>query len=123
MNANLLFAYIRFKIRDHSHTHMSLLDDYSQNNSVGGDSVSDPSDLRRKRSELEQNIVIAESDLKKVLREREDLEIEQRKLKKDEERIRVERDALDKKLKKIQDDQRLLEEEIHGLKKKLKILI
>jgi len=100
---------------------MGLLDDYSQNDAVGGDAA-DPADSRKKRAELERNIVIAESDLKKILREKADLEIEQRRLKKSEERIRVERDALDKKLKKVQDDQRLLEEEIHRLKKKLKLV-
>ena len=72
--------------------------------------------------ELESQIVISESNLKKILREREILEIEQRRLKKSEERIRVERDALDRKLKKIQENQRYSEEEIRGLKKKMKII-
>ena len=103
---------------------MGLLDDYSQLGEEIGEAedVSDSAVLRRKRAELERNIVILGSDLKKVLREKQDLEIEQRKLKKSEERIRVERDALDEKLKKTNEDQRLLEEEIKGLKKKLKIL-
>ncbi len=98
---------------------MGILDDYNQNDDAGG---ADPADARRRRSRLERDIVIAESDLKKVLRERTDLEIEQKRLKKQEERIRVERDALDRKLKKTEDDQRLLEEEIKSLKKKLKTL-
>lgn len=100
---------------------MALLDDYSQNSNAGSD-ADDPGDMRRKRAEIDSQIAISESNLKKVLRERTDLEIEQRRLKKSEERIRVERDALDKKLKKIQDDQRLLEEEVRGLKKKMKVL-
>jgi len=100
---------------------MGILDDYSQNDTVGGD-VADPVDSRKKRAELERQIVIADSDLKKLLREKQDLEAEQRRLKKEEERIRVDRDVLDKRLKKMQDDQRLLEEEIHRLKKKLKLV-
>ena len=118
----LLFACIRFKIRDYLHTFMGLLDDYNQSMGDEDAPAADPADSRKKRAELEQQIVIAESDLKKVLREREDFEAEKRRLKKEEERIRVERDALDEKLKKIQDNQRLLEEEIKGAKKKLKVL-
>jgi len=101
---------------------MGLLDDYNQSMGDEDAPAADPADSRKKRAELEQQIVIAESDLKKVLREREDFEAEKRRLKKEEERIRVERDALDEKLKKIQDNQRLLEEEIKGAKKKLKVL-
>lgn len=105
---------------------MSLLDDYknSQTDEAdAGTSAADPAaDSRKKRAELERQIVIADSDLKKVLRERQEMESQQRRLKKDEERIRVERDALDERLKKTEDNQRLLEEEIHGLKKKLKVL-
>jgi len=103
---------------------MGLLDDYSHFDEETGEAedVSDPNARRRRRAELERNIVIAESDLKRLLREKQSLEIEQRKLRKEEERIRVDRDVLDKKLKKLQDDVRLLEEEIHGLKKKLKVL-
>ncbi|MDI6777921.1 MAG: hypothetical protein QMD77_01915 [Patescibacteria group bacterium] len=104
---------------------MGILDDYqnTQNDETNAETnTADPATSRKKRAELERQIVIAESDLKKVLREKTDLESEQRRLKKEEERIRVERDALDEKLKKIQDNQRLLEEEIHGLKKKLKVL-
>ncbi|HBB36975.1 MAG: hypothetical protein UX02_C0002G0185 [Candidatus Moranbacteria bacterium GW2011_GWC1_45_18] len=100
---------------------MGLLDDYSQNSDDSG-GASDPGDIRRQKMELESQIVISESNLKKILREREILEIEQRRLKKSEERIRVERDALDRKLKKIQENQRYSEEEIRGLKKKMKII-
>lgn len=100
---------------------MALIDDYLRS-SDSDEGADDPGDLRRKKSELDRNIVISESNLRKVLRERTDLEIEQRRLKKSEERIRVERDALDTKLKKIQDNQRLLEEEIKNLKKKMKVL-
>jgi chromosome segregation ATPase len=103
---------------------MSLLDDYQNldetpGKSSGGD---DPGATRKKRAELERQIVIAESDLKKLLREKQDLEEQQRRLKKEEERLRVDRDILDKRLKKIQDSQMLLEEEIKNLKKKLKVL-
>jgi len=101
---------------------MSLLDDYNQNISDENSQAVDPSDIRKKRAELERQIVIADSDLKKLLREKQDLEADQRRLKKEEERIRIDRDALDKKLKKIQDNVRLLEEETHSLKKKLKVL-
>jgi|GEM_PF-926009 hypothetical protein len=105
---------------------MGLIDDYSKYSDEDveeTEDISDPAVLRRKRAELERNIVIAEADLKKTLREKQALEVEQRKLKKEDERIRVGRDALDKKLKKIEDDERYQTEEIKGLKKKLKLLI
>jgi len=43
---------------------MSLLDDYNQN--TGDESA--PADIRKKRAELERQIVILESDLKKARR-------------------------------------------------------
>lgn len=104
---------------------MGILDNYQNlqdENTDAEENAADPSVLRKKRAELERQIVILESDLKKLLREKQDFEMSQRRLKKEEERIRVERDILDKKLKKMQDNQTLLEEEIHSLKKKLKIL-
>src|SRR4030042_2878982 len=101
---------------------MSLIDDYQNLNQAGGDDSSgnDPNAARRKRSELERQITILDSDLKKILREIEDLEQQKRKFKKDEDRIRVERDELDKTLDKLEDDRNRLEEGIQGLKKELK---
>jgi hypothetical protein len=102
---------------------MGLLDDYNQSMGDDGAQAADPADIRKKRAELERQIVMTESDLKKILREKQDLEMGQRKLKKEEERLRVERDALDEKLKKIEEEERVLTEEIKGLKKKQKVLI
>jgi len=100
---------------------MSLLDDYNQ--SMDDDAqAADPVDISKKRADLERSIIIADSDLKKLLRGKEALEIDLRKLKKEELRIRVERDALTEQLKKIENEQRLLEEELKGLRKKLKVL-
>lgn len=104
---------------------MSLIDDYQNIDETSAEegSISDPEVSRRKRSELERQIVILDSDLKKTLREIEDMEQQRRKFKKEEERIRVERDALDIKLKKMDNDRMSLEDQIHGLKKKLKVLV
>ncbi len=103
---------------------MGLLDDYSQLDDLGSDddTGADPADARRKRSDLERQIVILDSDLRKLLRTKQDSEMDQRRLKKQEERVRVERDALAEKIKKMEESQRLLEDEIKGLKKKLKTL-
>jgi hypothetical protein len=102
---------------------MGLINDYLQSENTGEDeTISNPAITRRKRADLERQIVMADSDLRKILREKQDLDIEQRRLKKQEERIRIGRDALDKKMKKMQDDQRYFEEEIKILKKKLKVL-
>jgi len=103
---------------------MALLDDYQNIGETTDDESSavDPNAARRKRTDLERQIVILDSDLKKTLREIEDLEQQRRRFKKEEERIRIERDDLDKKLKKLDNDRMILEDQIHGLKKKLKVL-
>ena len=103
---------------------MALLDDYQNVGEVTEEesSVSDSETSRRKRSELERQIVILDSDLKKTLREIEEYEMQKRKFKKEEERIRIDRDDLDKKLKKLENDRMSLEDQIQGLKKKLKTL-
>ncbi|MFA5925556.1 MAG: hypothetical protein WC831_01360 [Parcubacteria group bacterium] len=105
---------------------MGLLDEYQnleEDGAANSGTGTDPADLRKKRAEIERQIVITESDLKKKLRVKQDLEIEQRKLKKEGERLRVERDALDGKAKELENEIRLLEEEVRGLKKKQKVLI
>jgi chromosome segregation ATPase len=101
---------------------MSLLDDYSENTNDGDQATADPVDTRRKRADLERQIVIAESDFKRISREIEDIGIQKRKLKKDEERIRIEKDDLDKKLNKLENDKRFFEEEITRLRKQIKTL-
>lgn len=104
---------------------MGILDDYQNSEEALGEesSASDPNAARRKRLDLERQIVILDSDLKKMIREIDDLEAQRRRFKKEEERIRIERDDLDKKLKKLNNDRMFLEEEIRGLKKKLKALV
>ncbi|MFA6284904.1 MAG: hypothetical protein WC643_00015 [Parcubacteria group bacterium] len=103
---------------------MGILDDYKSDNEAADEesSTSDPSEARRKRLDIERQIVILDADLKKILREIEDLEVQKRKFKKEEERIRIDRDDLEKTLKKIGTNRMFLEEELRGLKKKLKSL-
>jgi chromosome segregation ATPase len=104
---------------------MGILDDYQNLNGEQGveESAMDRANMRRKRADLERQIVILESDLKKTIREIEEMEGQKRKFKKEEERIRIDRAELDKNLEKLKNNQTLLEEEIRGLKKKLKSLI
>jgi hypothetical protein len=101
---------------------MGIINDYLQSEEVGDEEVTDPTTSRRKRADLERQIVMIDSDLRKILREKQDLDMEQRRLRKQEERIRIGRDALDRKMKKIEDDQRYFEDEIRLLKKRLKVL-
>ncbi|MFA6193553.1 MAG: hypothetical protein WC726_01685 [Parcubacteria group bacterium] len=103
---------------------MGILDDYKSDNEAADEesSTSDPSEARRKRLDIERQIVILKSDRGKILREVEDLEIQKRKFKKEEERLRINRDDLEKTLKKKSTDLMFLEEEIKGLNKKLKSL-
>ena len=103
---------------------MGILDDYKSDNEALDEesSASDPSEARRKRLDIERQIVILKSDLGKIMREVEDLEIQKRKFKKEGERLRINRDELEKTLKKKNTDLMFLEEEIKGLNKKLKSL-
>jgi chromosome segregation ATPase len=103
---------------------MGLLDDYQNSGGEAGDesSASDPNEARRKRLDLERQIVILDSDLKKTEREIEQYEMQKRKFKKEEERIRIDREDLDKKLKNLDNDRMSLEDQIRLLKKKLKTL-
>jgi chromosome segregation ATPase len=103
---------------------MGLLDDYQNmdEDAEEGLSETDPNAARRKRIDLERQIVIFDSDLRKTQREIEQYEMQKRKLKKDEERIRIDREDLDKKLKNLDNDRVSLEDQIRLLKKKLKTL-
>jgi len=102
---------------------MGILGDYLQSKEEGGEGSNlDPQTLRRRKADLERQIVIADSDLRKILREKQEFEMQQRRLKKSEERIRVERDSLEKILKKMENDQMVLQDEILKYKKQLKVL-
>ncbi|MCX6766170.1 MAG: hypothetical protein NT170_00075 [Candidatus Moranbacteria bacterium] len=103
---------------------MGLLDDYQNIDETADDesSAMDPNTLRRKRLDLERQIVILDSDLGKTQREIEQYEMQKRKFKKEEERIRIDREDLDKKIKKMDNDRTSLEDQIRLLKKKLKTL-
>lgn len=105
---------------------MSLLDDYqkSQEENAGeAGAPADPADDRRARAEIERQITMTDSDLKKTIREIEDMEQQKRRFKKEEERLRVEENILDTEVKKLYNTRMSLEEEIRGLKKKLKMLL
>jgi chromosome segregation ATPase len=104
---------------------MGILDDYKSDNEAADEEASavDPSTARRKRLDLERQIVILNSDLGKLMREIEDLEMQKRKFKKEEEKLRIDRDELDKTLKKMNNDRTSLEDQIRELKKKLKALV
>jgi len=103
---------------------MGLLDDYQNIDETADDGspALDPSTMRRKRMDLERQIVILDSDLGRTKREIEQYEMQKRKFKKEEERIRIDREDLDKKLKNLDNDRVSLEDQIRLLKKKLKIL-
>ncbi len=100
-----------------------VLDDQNLNEENG--QTPDPAEERRartQRAEIERQIVILESDLKKIIQGITDVEIQKRKLEKEEKRIRVERDVLDRNMKALDNDRKRLEEEIRNLKKDLKKL-
>jgi chromosome segregation ATPase len=103
---------------------MGLLDDYQNMDEAANETSSgmDSAAARRKRSDLERQIVILDSDLRKTQREIEQYEIQKRRFKKEEERIRIDRDDLDKKLKNLDNDRVALDDQIRLLKKKLKAL-
>jgi chromosome segregation ATPase len=101
---------------------MALIDDYSQDMNTQEWHPADEATVRRRRDDLQRQVTIVDSDLKKIIREIEEIEIEKRRLKKETERIRVDADELDKKSKKLDNDRRFLEEQLQNLRKKLKTL-
>jgi chromosome segregation ATPase len=104
---------------------MGLLDDYQNIDETADDEslAIDPNTLRRKRLDLERQIVILDSDLGKISREIEQYEIQKRRFRKEGERLRIDREDLDKKLESLDNDRVSLEDQIRLLKKKLKVLI
>jgi len=103
---------------------MGLLEDYQNIDETADEesSAADPNMARRKRLDLERQIVILDSDFRKTLREIEEYQMQKRRFKKDEERLRIDQEDLDKKIKKLDNDRTSLEDQIRILKKKLKTL-
>jgi chromosome segregation ATPase len=103
---------------------MGLLDDYQNIDETADDGslAMDPNTARRKRLDLERQIVILDSDLRKNHREIEQYEIQKRRFRKEGERLRIDQEDLDKKLKNLDNDRVSLEDQIRLLKKKLKTL-
>ncbi|MFA6047734.1 MAG: hypothetical protein WCV59_02570 [Parcubacteria group bacterium] len=80
-------------------------------------------DKKRKKHSIEMEMVILESDQKKMISQKTALEAEIRKLKYDEERIRV---TLDEKKEELEKATYILtqnEEEVKRLKKQLNLVI
>lgn len=73
------------------------------------------------REEIEHEMVITESDLRKVLLEVSVLEDDIRRLKKEEARDRIEREEKEETLRKKKGEKDMMEEELKQLKKKLNI--
>jgi chromosome segregation ATPase len=79
-------------------------------------------DIARQKAELQRQIVMADSELKKIIIEKEKMDMELRGLKKDEERIKMEIQQKQQDLKKIEND--ILQEtnKVNDLKKNLNLL-
>lgn len=79
-------------------------------------------DKTSQRNNLQREMIMKESDLKKVLAEKTKLEGEIRELKKDESRIRIEMENKQGQIKKIEQEAMMMEAELKNLKKKMNLL-
>lgn len=79
-------------------------------------------DGKRQKNALAREIIIQETDLRKIQQEKNHLETEFRRLKKETERIDVTMKDTQSRLKKTDEEIRQAEEFIRGLKKKLNSL-
>ena len=91
------------------------MSDYSQN---------DPAEQEkhRKRNDLQREIIMSESDLKRVAAEKVTIEIEERKIKKEIDHLRISMQEKQKRLQVVEQDIMMREAEISHLKKQLNLL-
>lgn len=80
-------------------------------------------DKKRKKHSVEMDMVILESDLKKITSRKTELESEIRKLKYDEERIRINLEEKNKELNGVTLEITQGEDDIKRLKKQLNLLV
>lgn len=93
----------------------------TQNFSDDTSGISDH-DKSRKRNDIQREIVMQESELKKKISEKAQIEAEIRKLKKDESRIRMEIQEKQEKFSKMDYELLQRENEIKHLKKDLYLI-
>jgi len=77
---------------------------------------------RKKRRDLQMEVIMQESDLNKVVADKTRLEMEIRQLRKDMDRARINLQEKQQRLGKVQFDMMQKEEEIHKNKKKMNTL-
>ena len=79
-------------------------------------------DIARQKAELQRQIMMSDSDLKKTTAEKMKMEMEMRALEKEEDRIKMEIQKKQADLKKIEND--IIQEtvKLNDLKKKLNLL-
>jgi len=94
-----------------------------QNVQGGADDQEENSaDAHRKRSDVQRDIIMQESDYRKKLTKKTEIEAEIRKMKKDEERIRIEIGEKREALEKLNYEILQMEAEMTRLKKKLNLI-
>ena len=81
-----------------------------------------PEDRHKKRNDLQREIIMLESDLKKVINEKMTVDNEERKIGKDIDRMRMDLENLQKKAHLLTQDIGVREEQIRHLKKKINLV-
>jgi len=84
--------------------------------------VTDGDNKRKNRHDIENRLVILESDLRKFLAQRETLTMQERRARKEESRIQIEIEDKVSQLKKLEFEIQELERQIQKLKKELNVL-
>ena len=81
-----------------------------------------PEDRHKKRNDLQREIIMLESDLKKVINEKMTVDNEERKIGKDIDRMRMDLENLQKKAHLLTQDIGVREEQIRHLKKQINLV-
>ena len=87
------------------------------------DASNDDEDRKKQRRNIQMEMIMLESDMKKFVKERDVLDAEIRKLKQDGERIRVNLDEKRKRFDHVSQEVSIKEDEVKKLKKKLNLVI
>lgn len=98
------------------------MQNFSHNSSQIGNDQSVSQDKARQRNEIQRDIIMAESDLRKVTNEKNALDVEIRELKKDEDRIRMNMQDRKSRLTKVEYELTQIDVKIKSLKRKLNLV-
>ncbi|MFA6973386.1 MAG: hypothetical protein WC238_01425 [Parcubacteria group bacterium] len=98
------------------------MQNFSHNSGQGDEDKNAKQDKSRQRQEIQREMIMTESDLRKVTKEKTDLDGEIRALKKEEDHIQMSMQDKKARLIKVEYELTQIDVKIKGLKKKLNLV-